>query len=336
MNILKKTIQYIKSLDINNLPPIYNLNWIKPKNFYSKILKSETIHLIDLGARWGSIDELKSLEKHIYYVGFDADQKEIKKLQSYQNNYKHKKYIHAFISEKKGVVNFFLYKKAAASSVYKYKKSFIDWFQNDIYYIDKEVEMNSSSLDEMTNIDVDIIKLDTQGNEFEILNGGSEALEKTLMVECEVEFYEIYDGQKLSHDILKKMHFLGFEVLYLNRVFSSSKNFEGISRGQIIFGEVLFGLSRERASKLTKSKKIKYCALLINYGHIDFAFDIYNESPELKDQIELGKFFKEKNKKLSKFKKLFILLIDKLIFTLLKLRKTNGSRCDSDRSWPYR
>ena len=76
------------------------------------------------------------------------------------------------------------------------------------------------------------------------------------MVECEVEFYEMYDGQKLAHDILKKMHFLGFEMLYLNRVFASSKNFEGISRGQITFGEILFGLSRERALKLTKSKKL--------------------------------------------------------------------------------
>ena len=167
MVILKNIIRYLKSLDLNNLPPIYNFNWVKPKNFYSKILKSETIHLIDLGARWGSVDELKPLEEHIYYMGFDADQDEIKKLQNYQNNYKHKKYIHAFIGEKKGFINFFLYKKAAASSVYKYKKSYIDWFQQDNFYIDKEVEMNSSSLDEMINIDVDIIKLDTQGNEFE-------------------------------------------------------------------------------------------------------------------------------------------------------------------------
>ena len=78
--------------------------------------------------------------------------------------------------------------------------------------------------------------------------------------------------------------------MYLNRVFSSSKNFNGLSRGQIIFGEILFGLSRERALKLNTEKKLKYCILLMNYGHIDFAFDILENSKDLKDKYPMLDF----------------------------------------------
>ena len=67
-------------------------------------------------------------------------------------------------------------------------------------------------------------------------------------------FYQIYSGQKLAPDIMNLMNSHGFDILYINRVFSSSKDFNGLSRGQITFGEILFGLNREKALKLSTKK----------------------------------------------------------------------------------
>src|SRR4029078_7492374 len=94
--------------------------------------------------------------------------------------------------------------------------------------------------------DVDVLKLDTQGTEFEILASSSRVLEHVLLVETEVEFVELYKGQKLAFDFEKAMHEKGFEILYLNRVFLNRRAYEGPSRGQQIFGDILFGVGDER------------------------------------------------------------------------------------------
>ena len=111
-------------------------------------------------------------------------------------------------------------------------------------------------MDNLIKEDIDILKLDTQGNEYEILQD-QKSLNKTLIVETETMFYQIYSGQKLAPDIMNLMNSHGFDILYINRVFSSSKDFNGLSRGQITFGEILFGLNREKALKLSTKKKIK-------------------------------------------------------------------------------
>ena len=62
-------------------------------------------------------------------------------------------------------------------------------------------------------------------------------------------------------------------------------------------------------------KKIKYIALLINYGHIDFAFDIYNMSEELRSKLPaLNNYFKNQNRR-KKVKIAFSLFIDKIILS---------------------
>lgn len=58
----------------------------------------------------------------------------------------------------------------------------------------------------------DILTLDTQGSELEILEGAEASLKaRTLAIICEVEFVELYKGQKLFGDACKTLDALGFE-----------------------------------------------------------------------------------------------------------------------------
>ena len=82
----------------------------------------------------------------------------------------------------------------------------------------KKIEIESDTLDNLVKEDIDILKLDTQGNEYEILQGAKKSLGKTLIVETETMFYQIYSGQKLAPDIMSLMSANGFDILYLNRV----------------------------------------------------------------------------------------------------------------------
>jgi FkbM family methyltransferase len=330
-------LKYLTGLTIYQKIPIYNLNWLLKGRFFDKILCGRSITLVDVGARNISVEELIPLQRNINYIGFDADVKEVERLNSNETKFKTAKYIASYVGAKDQIVKFGLHYEAGNSSIFPFDEYYNKWFRSgDKNYVKEIIELRSNSLDELINEDVDIIKLDTQGTEYEILTNAKKCLESALMVEAEVEFVQMYQGQKLAHDIFKLLHTNGFELLYLNRVFAKSCGFMGESRGQITFADALFGVSREKARALPIDKKIKYIALLINYGHIDFAFDIYNMSEELRSKLPaLNNYFKNQNRR-KRVKIVFSLFIDKIIFILLVLRKTNGLRCDSDRSWPIR
>ena len=87
----------------------------------------------------------------------------------------------------------------------------------------KEIKVKTDTLDNVLgHLDkVDYMKLDTQGSEYEILEGGGELLKKTKYVKCEVEFIELYKNQKLYDDIVSLMESYGFDLADLDT--SSSK-----------------------------------------------------------------------------------------------------------------
>jgi len=335
---IKSMLRYLSKRDVYQTVPMYNLNWLRPKKLFRELLGDSIITLVDVGARAESVlsvEELTPLENHINYIGFDADEEEVERLKSLPSKYFASQYISSFVSNRKETVKFKLHYDAGSSSVYDMSESFTRWFRKSP--VEKELLLQADSLDNLLNQDIDFIKLDTQGNEYEILSGAERCLSTALMVEVEVEFFPIYESQKLAHDVISKMYNLGYELLYLNRVFSSSEAFKGISRGQMTFGDALFGLSRDKVLEYSLEKQKKYCVLLINYGHIDFAFDIYNANPNLQQYCgTLGRFFDKVNKNSSKVSRVIKFFVDKIVFILLHIRKTNGLFSDSDRSWPIR
>src|SRR5205085_7367238 len=129
----------------------------------------------------------------------------------------------------------------------------------------------------------DIIKLDTQGTELNILEHADSALDSTLLIECEVEFTSIYANQKLFHDVCAFLYRKGFTLLFLNRVFLNRRRFGYSARGQMVFGDALFGRNARCAESLSTIQKAKYSALLINYGLQDFAYDLLSGDRQMQD-----------------------------------------------------
>lgn len=60
---------------------------------------------------------------------------------------------------------------------------------------------------------IDFLKLDTQGNELEILAGAKSFLDQISVIRTEVEFLPIYKGQALFHDVAKFLLDKGFELV---------------------------------------------------------------------------------------------------------------------------
>jgi len=321
----------------------YNLNWLaRDWSPLGSFLNKHPLNVVDVGARGASLGELQPLRKFINYFAFDADSAEASRLESeHDQGFKSFRIFPYFVGGRVGAMTFHLFDTLACSSALSPNPRFLQ-FAVPGFSVKRSVEVESKTLDSILETqldeDIDVIKLDTQVTEFEILESSPESLSKALLVEVEVEFFEIYKDQKLFADVCQLMRERGFDLLYLNREFISRAIYKGKTRGQLIFGDALFGRRDDLASSLPVGRKIKYIVALIQYGHLDFAYKLYSEDEAVHALVpEIGRFFKlYRTSPWGKFKRFASMQLDKIIFLLLHARRTNHRGCDSDRNWPIR
>lgn len=72
-------------------------------------------------------------------------------------------------------------------------------------------DVNTVRLDDvLPNEDIDFLKIDVQGSELMVFEGGEELLKSVVMIYTEVEFSELYKGQPLFADIDAHLRSRGF------------------------------------------------------------------------------------------------------------------------------
>jgi FkbM family methyltransferase len=79
-----------------------------------------------------------------------------------------------------------------------------------------------------------LIKIDVQGYEDKVIEGGKETISKAKVVICEVEYLELYKGQPLFDDIYSQLKSLGFFYK------GSLNNFYHPKTGLPLFADAIF------------------------------------------------------------------------------------------------
>ena len=319
----------------------YNLNWrIKLTPELRGYLDAHPLKVCDVGARGTPPDELLPFFPAMAYHAFDADASECERLAKLPNPFKQFKVLPYFIGKGNGRCRFNIYKEPGHSSIYDPGERYQAFFAGDGHFaVDRRVEVETVSLDAACAREslpaADFLKIDTQGSELDILRGAEQSLKAAAMVELEVEFVEVYKGQPLFHDVSQFMADRGFELLYLNRFMEHRRQvYQGPSRGQMIFGDALFGRREDTVADWSDEKIIKFALLLINYGHIDIAWQILHSRPALLTQLpSLQSYFRPQR---GHRRGLIVAQLDKLAMLYLHLRGHNHLNYDSDRSWPTR
>ena len=341
---LKKALLSLQSPYFSELP--YNLNWMPTKKggIHEILDTSGPIALVDVGCRGGIPEELSPIQKSIFSIGFDADKVECDRLNAESHPYSDRKVFPLFVSGGEESVDFHLYHARGSSSSLYPDARFQTLFGGSVFQIEKSIPMKAMSMDQFLaqnpNLPTpDFIKLDTQGTELQILKGSVAALQTCSMVEVEVEFIKMYEGQSLFSDVMNFMLEQGFDLFYLNRVFSQRRGFAAFAKGQMTFGDALFVRREDRIQHYSCEKLLKFISLLINYGYLDVANALSADSRLSADRRkEISKILQKMSGRWTcrRVQKKINPFIDKLILFLLWLRKTNGLTLDSDRSWPAR
>lgn len=122
----------------------------------------------------------------------------------------------------------------------------------------------------------DLLKLDTQGSEAEILEHGVETLKKCLLVQTEVEFVPLYEGQPLFADVDQLLRSHGF--MFHRFLGISGRTYKPLmlnddpnaALSQMLWSDALYVPDVARLDRLAPSAQLKLAALLHEiYGSFD-------------------------------------------------------------------
>jgi FkbM family methyltransferase len=339
-SFLKKALVAHRSPYTAVLP--YNLNWmIEGSDQLARLRLKEPITLVDVGARGGLPEELAPIRHMIQHIGFEADATECERLSREPVDVASRELFPFFVGGQVGTTEFHLYENPGESSALRPDPRRLRLFAGA--GVTETLSVETITLDAFFGgrpiRRPDMLKLDTQGSELSILQAGTECLSTASLVETEVEFFPLYEGQPLFHDVFEFMLDHGFDLLYLNRFFQQRRGYEGFAKGQILFGDALFARREDRLEGLDESRLANYVILLINYGHLDVAHEILASGrlePGMRDFLGEYLRHREGGWARKRIQKALNPLIDKLALVLLHLRGHNALPFDSDRSWPVR
>ena len=262
----------------------------------SKRLFDEPINYADIGARDGLLKFLEPFEQMLKTIFFEPDVEEFTKI---QEKYKNKKVqvINAAISDSASTKTLFLTKKRGGSSLLHPSGHMIGLMAigsegTSRFSVEQTADIATQRLDEVVKYSetrIELLKIDTQGSEYEILSALGEHRPFLICAECATT--EIYKGQKTLFAIGSLLETLGYFPLHLmdgHLIPKTSPNWRNSTQ---LYGDVIFVPNNSANGRAIIERDVeKWFASLCMHGYMDFALwqleDLKIPKPPLVTQTE--------------------------------------------------
>ena len=217
---------------------------------------------------------------HSKIIGFEIEKEVCDKMNSEASKgIKYYPYALGRANEKKKLYNT---NAPMCTSLYKPNEKLISLYNNlHFAYLKDVTEIETITLDNFVSkhsLDqLDFIKIDTQGSELDIFNGGKNSLKNVLKIICEVEFVPIYEKQPLFGDVSRFLDergfmfnkFLGLSGRTLKPIIS---NKDPNTASQHMWSDAVFIKNIEIIKNLSDEKLLKLSVLSALYNSIDLSF----------------------------------------------------------------
>lgn len=150
-----------------------------------------------------------------------------------RNNHKNVRAYNTALGNKNGKISFHVNANLGANSILPTDKRAASNWGDGVLETKEVIEVPVMTLDKFVkdnSIDhIDILKIDTQGTEYEVIEGATETLKKTKLIFTEIIVIPTYEGQKEFDEILKILRLNGF---YLHNFYDCWLG-KGKTRGRI-------------------------------------------------------------------------------------------------------
>lgn len=240
------------------------------------LVENKLIHLsvVDIGARDGFARYWENYRDCIEINGFDPDIQQ-EKLSGGKCKTR------ALSGDGKARM-FYIIRYPGSSGFYPPNVNFANRLQNrDYLNIIDTLEIKTITLDSL-GLKPDFIKLDTEGSELEILQGGQETLKGALGVSVEIGFVELFQGQPLFRDVDAFMSQQGFTfydiaISRLERFNPSKTGMSNGNIGQAVVGQALYfrDIYKERDT-FAEERILTLASLYELFNLTDCAFELLN------------------------------------------------------------
>ena len=266
---------------------------------YFKEFKN-SINFLDIGASGGPEAKWKNLFEYINYTAFEPNKESFEKIQTELKGKFNKLQLFDFaLSDFNGDAPLFITSSEYCCSMLKPNEKWLSRFEfRKLFEVQGKTTVCVRRLDSLIdfhNQNFDIIKIDVQGAELKVMNGGLDFFKQAFLIETESGFTENYIGESRFDQIATRMienNYLLFDLNYNHRIPRSSFPFQNsINNAQPLWCEAtwLKDLIKENEAKhdfyITKETLLVKLMICANSGFLDYA-------------LELVKYF---NKELSLF-----------------------------------
>jgi FkbM family methyltransferase len=222
-------------------------------------LVADRLRLFDVGARGGIDPRWGPFHRYIEVVGFEPDPAECERLNGEAGSQDPPiRFLPHALAGETGQVVFHVANWPPASSIYPPNEEFLAPFPyaSHLLGVKERRQVEAASLDDACRtegIRPDCLKLDVEGAELQVLQGGGSATEETLVLDVEVEFAPLRAGQPLFADVDVHLRGRGWRLLGLRRV--HWRRSAGLDPGATGYG-----------GQLTQADALYYNAALLERG----------------------------------------------------------------------
>ncbi len=188
--------------------------------------------------------------------------------------------VYPYALGKPGPATFYAHNIGALSSVFKFCASAANYLGKG-FWVKRPITEHQMTLVALDTVEglpkLDVLKMDVQGAEFDVMQGGAETLAECVMIIPEVRFYRMYEDEPMWADLDTEMRAQGFvlhKFMHQKSVVlpSSQKSSFHKRRGsQLLDGDAVYIRKVEDTDTLS-DHQLKALAL---------AADIVAQSPDL-------------------------------------------------------
>tara|TARA_Y100000589_G_scaffold302172_1_gene313545 strand:- start:4654 stop:5406 length:753 start_codon:yes stop_codon:yes gene_type:complete len=197
--------------------------------FFREILKRKDINIVyDIGANIGLFSLfLRDINYKQKIICFEPVQEAYSQLKKNLKNYDVKIHPPSAIGDLSGNININVSINTGCSSILPMLDSHKRISKKSYYKSVEEVKL--ITLDEIYKdyLKKDsrlLLKIDTQGYEFNVLKGARKTLEKCEIILIELQVRPLYEGQKLWEEMINLLNEYGFDLWHLEKVTKDPNN----------------------------------------------------------------------------------------------------------------
>lgn len=220
-----------------------------------KSLQEMPLGFIDIGARGGAHDIVEPIAKQTAVLGFEPDEEECQRLMRMPEVYQPwGRFLlkSVALADKKGTASLKLlssntnHSLLSPNNALTKRYNMVKWEEVGQCSLETDT-LDAVLLDESMKNQrwAEFLKIDTQGTEYEILEGSFKTLSaETVAVVAEVAFCELYQHQKLFSDVETLMRKQGFSFYGFTTLHTRSKKYldkrSSATRERLIYTDAVF------------------------------------------------------------------------------------------------